>query len=295
MPSRRIYHRWQWGSWRLELSSRTHVMGVLNVTPDSFSDGGRYLRPDRALAHAERMAEAGADLIDIGGESTRPGAPPVPVDEELRRVIPVIEKVAARCRLPISIDTSKAEVARRAIGAGAAMVNDVTALRGDPAMAGVVAQAGVPVVLMHMRGTPATMQRRPRYRAVMEELLRFFRERIAAAVAAGIDRRRIMLDPGLGFGKTPAHNLEILRRLDLLARLNRPILIGPSRKSFLGKLIDRPPGQSPSQSDNRRLEGTAAAVTAAVLHGAHVVRVHDVAEMVRVVRVVDAISRSPAR
>lgn len=287
MPPRRTSHRLQWGSWCLDLSSRTHVMGVLNVTPDSFSDGGRYLRPDRALAHAERMAEEGADLIDIGGESTRPGALPVPLKEELRRVIPVIKRVAARCRLPISIDTSKAEVARQAIEAGAAMVNDVTALLGDPEMAGVVADAGVPVVLMHMRGTPETMQRSPRYRALMEELLCFFRGRIAAAVAAGIDRHRIVIDPGIGFGKTVAHNLEILNRLKLLARLNRPILIGPSRKSFLGRLID--------QSVDQRLEGTAAAVTAAVLHGAEVVRVHDVAEMVRVVRVADAIYRSPAR
>jgi len=280
-PSRPFLLRW--GSWRLDLSSRTHVMGVLNVTPDSFSDGGRYLRVDRALAQAERMAEAGADLIDIGGESTKPGAPPVPLDEELRRVIPVIERVAARCRLPISVDTSKAEVARRAIEAGAAMINDVTALRGDPAMAEVAAEAGVPVVLMHMQGTPATMQRRPRYRALMDDLLRFFRARIASATASGIDRRRLIIDPGIGFGKTLAHNLEILRRLDVLARLGRPILVGPSRKSFLGKLIDRPVDQ--------RLEGTAAAVTAAVLHGAHLVRVHDVAEMVRVVRVADAIRR----
>jgi len=276
-------YRLQWDSWRLDLSARTHVMGVLNVTPDSFSDGGRSLRPSRALAHAEAMAEAGADVIDVGGESTRPGAPPVPLDEELRRVIPVIEKVAARCRLPISIDTSKAEVARRAVESGAAMINDVTALRGDPAMAGVAAQAGVPVVLMHMQGTPATMQRRPRYRALMDELLRFFRGRIAAAVAAGIDRRRLLIDPGIGFGKTLAHNLEILRRLDLLARLNLPILVGPSRKSFVGVLTGQPVG--------RRAEGTAAAVTAAVLHGAHMVRVHDVAEMVRVVRVADAIRR----
>lgn len=268
-------------------------MGVLNVTPDSFSDGGRYLLLDRALAHAERMAEAGADLIDIGGESTRPGAPVVPLDDELRRVIPVIERVAARCRVPISIDTSKAEVARRAIEAGAAMINDVTALVGDPAMAGVAARAGVPVVLMHMRGTPRTMQRRPRYRALMDDLLRFFRERIAAAVAAGIDRRRIIIDPGIGFGKTLAHNLEILRRLGVLSRLGQPILIGPSRKSFLGKLTGQPVGQSPGESNDRRLEGTAAAVTAAVLHGAQLVRVHDVAEMVRVVRVADAIYRSP--
>jgi dihydropteroate synthase len=274
----------RWDHWRLDLSVRTHVMGVLNVTPDSFSDGGHYLRPARALAHAEAMAEAGADVIDVGGESTRPGAPPVPLDEELRRVIPVIERVAARCRLPISIDTSKADVARRAVEAGAAMINDVTALRGDPAMADVAAASGVPVVLMHMRGTPATMQRRPRYRALMNDLLRFFRGRIAAAVAAGIDRRRLLIDPGIGFGKTLAHNLEILRRLELLARLNLPILVGPSRKSFVGGLTGQPVG--------RRLEGTAAAVTAAVLHGAQMVRVHDVAEMVRVVRVADAIKRS---
>jgi dihydropteroate synthase len=262
-------------------------MGVLNVTPDSFSDGGRYRSVARAVARAERMAEEGADLIDVGGESTRPGAAPVPLDEELRRVIPVIERVARRCRLPISIDTTKAEVARRAIAAGATMVNDVTALRGDPEMAAVVADAGVPVVLMHMRGAPATMQRAPRYRSVMGELLRFFRERIAAAEAAGIDRRRIILDPGIGFGKTLRHNLEILQRLDVLARLGRPILVGPSRKAFLGRLLDLPVG--------KRLEGTAAAVAAAVLHGARVVRVHDVAAMARVVRVADAIRRGAPR
>jgi dihydropteroate synthase len=283
MSPLRTAHRMQWGSWQLDFSLRTHVMGVLNVTPDSFSDGGRYLRPDHALAQAERMAEAGADLIDIGGESTRPGAVPVPLEEELRRVIPVIKRVAARCRLPISIDTSKAEVARRAIEAGAAMINDVTALRGDPGMAGVAVAADVPVVLMHMRGTPGTMQRRPRYRALMAELLRFFRGRIAAATAAGIDRRRLLIDPGIGFGKTLAHNLEILQRLELLTRLGLPILVGPSRKSFIGSLTGQPVG--------RRLEGTAAAVTAAVLHGARVVRVHDVVEMVRVVRMADAIRR----
>ena len=262
-------------------------MGVLNVTPDSFSDGGHYRSVARAVARAERMAEEGADLIDVGGESTRPGAAPVPLDEELRRVIPVIERVARRCRLPMSIDTTKAEVARRAIAAGAAMVNDVTALRGDPEMAAVVAEAGVPVVLMHMRGAPATMQRAPRYRSVMGELLRFFRERITAAEAAGIDRRRIILDPGIGFGKTLRHNLEILQRLDALAELGQPILVGPSRKAFIGRLLDLPVGE--------RFEGTAAAVAAAVLHGARLVRVHDVAAMARVVRVADAIRRGAPR
>jgi dihydropteroate synthase len=262
-------------------------MGVLNVTPDSFSDGGRFLRAGRAVAHAERMAEAGADLIDVGGESTRPGSAPVPLREELRRVLPVIERLTARGRLPISIDTSKAEVARQAIAAGAALVNDVTALRGDPAMAEVVAGARVPVILMHMRGTPKTMQRAPRYRSLMQELVRFFRGRLAAARAAGIDRSMIIIDPGIGFGKTLRHNLEILQELDALAPLRRPILVGPSRKSFLGRLLDLPVEQ--------RLEGTAAAVTAAVLHGAQLVRVHDVEAMVRVVRVADAIRRGRPR
>jgi dihydropteroate synthase len=280
------HDRLQWGRWRLQLSARTHVMGVLNVTPDSFSDGGRYLRRDHAVAHAEQMAEAGADLIDIGGESTRPGAPPVSLREELRRVIPIIEQVAKRCRLPISVDTSKAEVARQAIAAGAAMVNDVTALRGDPRMAEVVAEAGVPIVLMHMLGTPRTMQRSPRYRSLLGELVRFFRERLAVACSAGIDRNKILLDPGLGFGKRLRHNLEILQQLERLASLNRPIVVGPSRKSFIGQVLDLPVDQ--------RIEGTAAAVTAAILHGAHVVRVHDVAPMVRVARMADAIRRGRA-
>ncbi len=258
-------------------------MGVLNVTPDSFSDGGRFLNTADAVAHAERMAEEGADLIDVGGESTRPGAAPVPLDEELRRVIPVIEQLAKRGRLPVAVDTSKAEVARQAIAAGAAMVNDVTALRGDPKMADVVAEARVPVVLMHMRGTPATMQRAPRYRSLMGELLRFFKARIAVARAAGIDRRLIIIDPGIGFGKTLQHNLEILGQLERLAPLGQPILVGPSRKSFIGKILDLPVDE--------RLEGTAAAVAASVLHGAHIVRVHDVAAMARVARMADAIRR----
>ncbi|MEW6324457.1 MAG: dihydropteroate synthase [Nitrospirota bacterium] len=279
-PSRYLLHC---GGHRLNLSARPHVMGVLNVTPDSFSDGGRFVSATSAVERAERMAEEGADLIDIGGESTRPGAAPVPLEEELRRVLPVIERLAGRCRVPIAVDTSKAEVARRAIAAGAAMVNDVTALRGDPAMAEVVAEARAPVVLMHMRGAPATMQRAPRYRSLMGELLRFFRERIAAAGSAGIDRRRIIIDPGIGFGKTVRHNLQILGQLERLAPLDRPILVGPSRKSFIGKILGLPVEQ--------RLEGTAAAVAAAVLHGAHIVRVHDVAAMARVVRMADAIRR----
>jgi dihydropteroate synthase len=266
---------------RLELGRRTLVMGVLNVTPDSFSDGGAFLSPERALAHAERMAAEGADLIDIGGESTRPGADPVPVREELQRVIPVIERVAKSVSIPISIDTSKAEVARQALLAGASMINDITALRGDPGMAGVAAATGAPVVLMHMRGDPRTMQARPSYHSLIDDIGRFFGDRLAALEKAGIRTERVILDPGLGFGKTVEHNLEIIRSLDRFSRFGRPLLVGPSRKSFVGKVLELPVAE--------RLEGTAAAVTAAVLNGAAVVRVHDVREMVRVVRMADSI------
>ena len=269
--------------WRVDLSSRTHLMGILNVTPDSFSDGGMFQQPAMAVAHAEQMWKAGADLIDVGGESTRPGAAPVPVEEELRRVIPVIEQLARERHMPVSIDTSKAEVAHRALQAGAVMVNDVTAMRGDARMAEVVARWRVPIVLMHMKGTPLTMQRRPRYRSLLGELLAFFQERITAACAAGVERHRIILDPGIGFGKTPHHNLQILQQLEVLEQLGLPVLIGPSRKSFIGVALGLPADQ--------RWEGTAAAVTAAVLHGAQLVRVHDVVEMVRVARMADAIRR----
>jgi len=267
---------------------RPLVMGVLNVTPDSFSDGGRYLRPDAAIRRAEQLAAEGADLIDIGGESTRPGSQPVPLEEELRRVVPVIRTLAGRVRVPISIDTSKAEVARQAVEHGAAMVNDVTALHGDPRMAEVVARAKVPVILMHMRGTPRTMQRAPRYRDVVAEVRTFLADARRRAEHAGIPRERILLDPGLGFGKTVAHNLLLLRHLDELVALGQPVVIGPSRKSFIGRTLEAevvaPPARRdtsspawsvPARSDER-LAGTLACVAAAARQGVHIVRVHDV-------------------
>jgi dihydropteroate synthase len=246
------------------------IMGVLNVTPDSFSDGGRWLDPARAVRRGRRMAREGADWIDVGGESTRPGASAVPLREELRRVVPVVERLAA-AGLAVSVDTSKAEVARRALAAGATIVNDVTALRGDPLMARVCADAGARVVLMHMAGSPRTMQRRPRYRDVVADVAAFLRARAESALRAGIRRDKILVDPGIGFGKTPEHNLDLLRRLDEVARLGWPVVVGTSRKSFIGHALGRDVGD--------RVFGTAATVAVAVLRGAAVLRVHDVREM----------------
>ena len=262
----------------LEFGRRTLVMGVLNVTPDSFSDAGRWTDPDSALRRARDLVREGADLIDVGGESTRPGARAVPAAEELRRVLPVVERLAAE-RILVSIDTSKAAVAGAALRAGARIVNDVTALRGDRAMARTVARAGAAVVLMHMKGTPRTMQRDPRYRDVVLEIMDFFRRRQEFAWSAGIPRDKILLDPGIGFGKSPEHNVEILRRLDEFRGLGRPLVIGTSRKGFIGRALGR-------RVDERQF-GTAATVTAAVLRGADVVRVHDVREMSDVVRMSD--------
>ncbi len=259
----------------IEFGGRTLVMGVLNVTPDSFSDGGAWLDPDRAVRRARDMAREGADWVDVGGESTRPGARAVTAKEELRRVVPVVERLAAE-GLTVSVDTSKAAVAAAALRAGAKIVNDVTALRGDPAMARTVARAGAAVVLMHMKGTPRTMQRAPAYRDVVAEVARFLRESLEFAWKAGIPRDRILLDPGIGFGKSPRHNVEILRRLDEFRGLGRPLVIGTSRKSFIGRALGR--------GVHERQFGTAATVAAAVLRGADVVRVHDVREMSDVVR-----------
>jgi dihydropteroate synthase len=246
------------------------VIGVVNVTPDSFSDGGRYLDPGSAIRHGIELADEGAAILDIGGESTRPGAEPVDVEEELRRVLPVIEGLApARPQARISIDTSKAVVAAEAIRRGATMVNDVTALRGDPKMAEVVAAAGADCCLMHMLGEPRTMQIDPHYDDVVDEVKAFLEERLAFAVAAGIAEERIVLDPGIGFGKTGAHNLELLARLYELVAIGRPVMVGPSRKSFLGRLTGRPVDE--------RVAGTIAACVVAYEHGARVFRVHDVA------------------
>ena len=268
----------------LLLSKKTHVMGILNVTPDSFSDGGLYFDRKTAVEHALRMVEDGADIIDIGGESTRPGAEPVPLDEELRRTIPVIEAIASKVDVPISIDTYKAEVAKRAIEAGASVVNDISGLRFDPEMASVVAETGAAVVVMHIKGTPRDMQKNPKYQDLFGEIIEYLRGSMEIAKKAGVPEERIIIDPGIGFGKRPEHNLQIINRLDRFSVLGRPILVGPSRKSFIGLILDNlPPAE--------RVEGTAAAVAISVFKGASIVRVHDVKAMSRVVRVADAIKR----
>lgn len=245
------------------------LMGVVNATPDSFSDGGRFLAAEAAVAQAERLAAEGADLLDLGGESTRPGSAPVAVEEELRRVVPVVERLRARgFRLPISLDTCKAEVARAGLAAGADLVNDVTGLR-DPALARVVAEAGAPVVLMHLRGTPATMQAEARYQDLLGEVAAELRQALARAEAAGIPAERVILDPGIGFAKDTAQNVALLARVGELRALGRPLLVGPSRKRFVGELTGAPVED--------RLPGTLAAVTACVLAGVEWLRVHDVA------------------
>jgi dihydropteroate synthase len=258
------------------------VMGVLNVTPDSFSDGGIHAGVDAAVAHGERMVEEGAAIVDVGGESTRPGAPPVPVEEEIRRVVPVIERLASRIRVPISVDTSKAEVMRAAIDAGAQMINDVRALQLPGALAGAAA-TGAAVCLMHMRGDPASMQVDPRYVEVVSEVRAFLAARVAACELAGIPRERICIDPGIGFGKRTDHNLALLARLGELGDPTLPVLVGVSRKSLVGMITGRPPGD--------RLAGSVAFAALAVAHGAAIVRAHDVAATLDAVKVASALRR----
>lgn len=270
-------------SQKLELGSRTLIMGILNVTPDSFSDGGLFAEAEAAVEHAENMVAQGADIIDVGGESSRPGADTVSVEAEKDRVLPVIERLVETVEVPISIDTYKSSVARDALNMGACIVNDITALRGDPDMASVVAEAGAPVILMHMKGAPKDMQLDPHYDFLIPEITSFLRNRIQAAIDAGIPQNQIIIDPGIGFGKTVAHNLEIIRRLREFRSLGKPILIGTSRKSFIGKVL--------GLSTDDRLEGTAASIAVAIANGADIVRVHDVKEAARVVRMTDAIVR----
>jgi dihydropteroate synthase len=254
------------------------LMGIVNVTPDSFSDGGLFLEADVAVKHGLSLVAEGADIVDVGGESTRPGAEPVSVEDELRRVLPVIEGLAAAATdTQISIDTSKSVVAAAALGAGASLVNDVSAFRADPEMAGLVADGGAECCLMHMLGEPRTMQRDPRYEDVVDEVKRFLEERLAFAVGEGVREERVMLDPGIGFGKTVEHNLQLLRRLDELLTLGRPIVIGTSRKSFLGRIAAAAKGQTSPQDAEHRLPGTLASNVLAYERGASVFRVHDVA------------------
>jgi dihydropteroate synthase len=269
------------GRWRLKLD-KTLVMGVLNVTPDSFYDGGRYSVLESALAHARTIVSEGADILDVGGESTRPGSKPLSVREEKERVIPLIEELAGEVKIPISIDSYKPEVVEEAFKAGASMLNDVYGLR-SPGMAELAASFRLPVVVMHMQGTPKTMQENPRYRDVVSEVKTFFSERVDYALSKGVKRKQIIFDPGIGFGKTLEHNLELLRRLPEFKELGFPILIGASRKSMIGGILGLPPEE--------RLEGSLAVAVASIMAGADILRVHDVKETVRAARVADAIVR----
>ncbi|MFQ5846952.1 MAG: dihydropteroate synthase [Candidatus Methylomirabilales bacterium] len=267
----------------LDVTARTQIMGVLNVTPDSFSDGGLYLDPGRAVAYAQEMVAAGADLIDVGGESTRPGAEPVSAEEELRRILVPVRRLVETLPVPISVDTYKADVAAVVLDGGVDLINDMSGLSFDPRMASVVAEAGAGLVLMHIRGTPRTMQEDPRYADVVPEVREYLRERILVAEARGVRPEAIVVDPGIGFGKRVEHNLDLLNRLPELQSLGKPLLVGPSRKSFIGSVLDLPLEE--------RLEGTAAAVAIAIWQGAHIVRVHDVRAMARVARMTDAIRK----
>jgi len=261
-------------------------MGILNVTPDSFSDGGRHFDKAAAIRRAHQMVEEGADIIDIGGESTRPGSEPVPLEEEISRTIPVIEALAKNIKVPISIDTYKAEVAKRALDAGASIVNDISGLRFDPEMPKVVSQYKVPVVIMHIKGTPKNMQANPQYGALIPEIMDYLRASIMLALKFGIPEDKIIIDPGIGFGKAFEHNLEIIKNLHEFTLLEKPLLVGVSRKAFIGKIL----GDAPA---SERLEGTAAAVAISILNGANIIRVHDVKEMKKVALVADACRHLP--
>ena len=268
--------------WCLNPKRETLVMGIVNVTPDSFSDGGKFFSPEVAISHASKLITQGADIIDIGGESTRPGAEQVSESEELKRVIPVIEKIRTdNPTILISIDTTKASVAKHAVEAGADIINDVSGLSFDNNMIGIVESFNIPVVIMHMKGNPQNMQLNPEYEDIVNEILDFFKMKIKIAIQSGINRSMIILDPGIGFGKTVEHNFELLSRLNEFNVLELPIMIGPSRKSFIGITLDLPPED--------RLEGTAAAVSAGVMNGASIVRVHDVKSMKRVVRIIEKV------
>ena len=268
--------------WCLNPKRETLVMGIVNVTPDSFSDGGKFFSPEVAINHASKLITQGADIIDIGGESTRPGAEQVSESEELKRVIPVIEKIRTdNPTILISIDTTKASVAKHAVEAGANIINDVSGLSFDNNMAGIVQSLYVPVVIMHMKGNPQNMQLNPKYKDIVNEILDFFEMKIKIAIQSGINRSMIILDPGIGFGKTTEHNFELLSRLNEFNVLELPIMIGPSRKSFIGITLDLPPED--------RVEGTAAAVSAGVMNGANIVRVHDVKSMKRVVKIIEKV------
>ena len=272
---------YQFGETTIEFGKRTYLMGILNVTPDSFSDGGRFFEQTDAVLHAYQMVKDGADILDVGGESTRPGAESVQLEEELRRVVPVIRKIRQKSNIPISVDTYKSHVAIEALNAGANIVNDISGMSFDQKMADAIAEKRASVVIMHIKGTPKDMQANPHYENVVKEVCDYLAGAVDAAKKKGI--KQVMIDPGIGFGKTLEHNLELINGLDEFRSIGVPVLIGVSRKSFIGKILETPV--------ETRLEGTAAAVTASILHGADIVRVHDVREMRRVALVADAIGR----
>jgi dihydropteroate synthase len=282
-------YRIAWGRYALEMGRHTRIMGVVNTTPDSFSDGGLFFQAEAAVAHGQRLADEGADILDIGGESTRPYSDPVAVEEEMRRVVPVIEKLAPKVAVPLSIDTAKAAVAQAALSAGAAMINDIGALRMDPRMADVAAAARVPVVLMHMLGTPRTMQVAPCYDNLLGDIRSFLARAIDHACRRGICRDKIIIDPGIGFGKTIAHNLSLIRHVGALADLDAPILMGPSRKAFIRKILTDRENLEPSPLSEAVKTGTQAALAAAALAGAHILRVHDVAATRTTLKIIDAV------
>ncbi len=296
---RRKNFRLKLGSKTLLLGERTLLMGVLNVTPDSFSDGGLYLEPQRAVDRALEIERQGADLLDIGGESTRPGSDATSIEEELRRVLPVLEGLRRSLKIPISIDTRRAEVAQAALAAGAEIINDISGLKSDPRIAQVAARHKAPLILMHIRGEPKTMQKLPFARDVLKDVASGLRAAAARAIKAGVSRNRILLDPGIGFGKSFAQNYELLASLPELAKLGFPLLVGTARKTFLGATLARDGKHAPP---DERIWGTAATVASSILAGAHIVRVHDVAEMLQVARVADCVldpslapSNKPAR
>jgi dihydropteroate synthase len=273
-----------WRNYNFDFSQRPCIMGILNVTPDSFSDGGNFLLRDAAVERALKMESDGADIIDVGGESTRPGAEKISVKEEIQRVVPVIEEITKRVHIPVSIDTYKSAVAEAAVSAGASMINDISGLRFDPRMPSIAALHKIPVVIMHIKGTPENMQKNPVYKALIPEIMDYLREGIEIAIEAGIPEDRIIIDPGIGFGKTVEHNLEIIKRVHEFEGLGKPILLGHSRKSFIGRVLEDLPVTD-------RLEGTAAAAAIGIFNGANILRVHDVKEMVRVAKTADAIRR----
>lgn len=288
--TKRKHYEIRLASRTLDLGERTLVMGVLNVTPDSFSDGGKFLNADRAIEQALAMERSGADLIDIGGESTRPGSDGTPAKEELARVLPVLRGLGGVLKVPISIDTQKVEVAEAALGLGVEIINDISGLKYDRKMAALAARHGVPLILMHIRGKPHSMQKGPFARNVIKDVVLGLRASLDIARRAGVSKTQIILDPGIGFGKSFAQNYELLARLPELAKLGFPLLVGTSRKSFLGAALG---GKSRPAPPEARIWGTAATVTASILQGAHIVRVHDVPEMVQVARVADCLLTAP--